>query len=171
MDIKTVDDSNHIIVDNLYKKQKENISKMRTALLSFSDENGISTRQAVQGITAMRIYHQLIRIVRYLEIMDKLELKLYESIEYSIDTANVQDASTWAGLLAIQEKLQKSMIESHKLLQPYLDIQEFTVMDLTNQINTTSTPTILMNSENRDELRSKAQLIIDQLESADLVEK
>lgn len=171
MDIKTVDASDGVIIDNLYRKQKENISKMRTALLSFSDENGVSTRQAVQGITAMRIYHQLIRIVRYLELMDKLEFKLYESIEHSIDISNVQDAATWAGLLTIQEKLQKSMIESHKLLQPYLDIQEFTVMDLTNPINTSSTPTILMNSEDRDELRSKAQLILDQLESTDLVEK
>lgn len=167
MDIKTVDDSNCLITDDLCRKQKEYISKMRTALLSFSDENGVSTRQAIQGITAMRIYHQLVRIIRYLELMDKLEMRLYESIEYSIDNAKVQDPSTWAALLAVQEKLQKSMIESHKLLQPYLNVQEFTVVDLTSQNNTASAPTLLMNSEDRDELRSKAQLILNQLNEYD----
>ncbi len=167
MNIKTVDNSNCFIPDDLCRKQKENISKMRTALLSFSDENGVSTRQAIQGITALRIYHQLVRIIRYLELMDKLEMRLYESIEYSIDNVNVQDSSTWVALLAIQEKLQKSMIESHKLLQPYLDIQEFTVVDLTNQNSTDSAQNLIMNSENRDKLRSKAQLILNQLNESD----
>ena len=167
MDIKTVDDSNNLIADSLYQKQKENISKMRTALLSFSDENGISTRQAIQGITAMRIYHQLVRIVKYLELMDKLEMKLYESIEYSIDNSDTSDPATWTALLTIQEKLQKSMIESHKLLQPYLDIQEFTIVDLTNQSNSSSTSTLLMSSEDRDELRFKAQLMLNQLNESE----
>ena len=74
MDIKTVDEPSVLVTDELYKRQKENVSKMRTALLSFTDENGVSVRRAIQGITGMRIYHQIIRIIRYTELMDKLTM-------------------------------------------------------------------------------------------------
>lgn len=164
MDIKTVDSSENIIMDSIYQKQKENVSKMRAAIVSFSDENGISARQAIQNITGMRVYHQLLRIIRYTELMDKLELKLYDSIEYSIDHSDASNTNTMTVLLAVQEKLQKSMIESHKLLQPYLDIQEFTVVDLTeSEQESVNTPQI-MNPEDRDKLRSKAQAILQQLQ-------
>ncbi len=165
MDIKTVDDSDNRITDSLYQRQKENVSKMRASLLSCTDESGVSTRHAIQSITTMRIYHQLTRIIRYLELMDKLEVKLYESIEYSIETANKAEPTTWMALLTIQEKLQKTMIESHKLLQPYLDIQEFSVVDLTTSDGEVSNHTQIMNPEDRDRLRSTAQTVLQQLQS------
>lgn len=166
MDIKTVDSSNNLIIDDLYQRQKENVSKMRTALLAVSDESCITPRQAIQDITGMRIYHQLIRIIRYTELMDKLETKLYESIEYSIDSANSPDPATWITLLKIQEKLQKQMIESHKLLQPYLDIKEFSIVELTSIDNTQNSANIIMEPEERDKLRSKAQSILLQLQDS-----
>lgn len=167
MDIKTFDDSEAIIVDDLCQRQKENVSKMRTAMLSFSGDGGVSPRQAIQGITSMRIYHQMLRIIRYTELMDKLEMKLYDSIEYSIDHSNTGDPDTMYMLLAVQEKLQKSMIESHKLLQPYLDIQEFTVIDLTESEPESVSATQIMNPEDRDKLRSKAQAVLQQLQLKD----
>lgn len=164
MNVKTFDSSDNVIYDNLYQRQKENASKMRTAMLALSSENGVTTRQAIQEITSMRIYHQLVRIIRYMELMDKLENKLYESIEYSIDNANSSDPSTWAALLSIQEKLQKSMIESHKLLQPYLDIQDLAVVDLASTKVDTSSISPVMNPEDRDKLRSNAQAVLKQLQ-------
>ena len=167
MDIKTVDEPSVLVTDELYKRQKENVSKMRTALLSFTDENGVSVRRAIQGITGMRIYHQIIRIIRYTELMDKLETKLYESIDYTIDNAELGDNDTLAILLATQERLQKSMIESHKLLQPYLDIQEFSIADLSDSTQETPITSHIMSPEDRDRLRSKAQAVVYQLEMSD----
>lgn len=167
MDIKTVDEPNALITDALYKKQKENVSKMRTALLSFTDDNGVSARQAIQGITGMRIYHQIIRIIRFTELMDKLEAKLYESIDYTVNNADVSDINTMAMLMATQEKLQKSMIDSHKLLQPYLDIQEFTIADLAESGQDTPVQSQIMNPEDRDRLRSKAQAVLYELGLSD----
>lgn len=166
MDIKTVDDSR--LLDPLYQRQKEGVAKMRTSLLAYTEENGVSTRQALESITAMRVYHQLTRIVKYLELMDKLENKLYESIEYSIDNSSSSDPTTWAALLNIQAQLQKSMIESHKLIQPYLDIQDFGVVELAPQADTSTNnnTTFAMSSEARDSLRSKAQNVLLELQSA-----
>lgn len=163
MSIKTVDSS--MIMKPLYSKQKETVDKMRTSLISYVDENGISAIKAIENITVMRIYHQLTRIVNYLELMDKLEAKLYESIDNAIDSSESSNPATWMALLTIQERLQKSMIESHKLLQPYLDIKEFGIVELTSQSSTHDDTTILMNPEERDNLRSKAQSVLLELQS------
>jgi hypothetical protein len=158
-DIKTVDD--YQILDPLYSKQKEGVSKMRASLLACSSDNSTSMVNAIQNITVMRIYHQLSRIIKYTELMDKLEDKLYESIENTIDNVN-SDPATMMMLLNVQEKLQKSMIESHKLLQPYMDVKEFAVMDLVQPEDNHSNITIL-DPEKRDGLRTKASNILKQL--------
>lgn len=166
MDIKTVDGSSFIEkVDPLYQRQREGVAKMRTSLLAYTDDGGASTRQAIQSITAMRVYHQLVRIVKYLELMDKLEDKMYAAIDYSVEHASASDPATWIQLVTLQERLQKSMIESHKLLQPYLDVQEFNVVDLvpTDHESTTS---VIMSSESRDKLRTNAQAVLAQLQSS-----
>lgn len=166
MDIKTVDGSSLIDkVDPLCQRQREGVAKMRTSLLACTDESCISTRQAIQSITAMRIYHQLARIVKYLELMDKLENKMYAAIEYTVDTASESDSNTWVQLVALQERLQKSMIESHKMLQPYLDLQEFSMVDLVSQ-ETESPTSVIMSSEARDKLRTNAQAILTQLQDS-----
>lgn len=154
--LKTVDGSAQIL-DPLYQKQKEGVAKMRTSLLACADDP-VTSKRAIQNITTMRVYHQIARIIKYLEIMDKLEDKLYESIDASIDNANAQNPSTWMMLLTIQERLQKSMIESHKLLQPYLDIQEFSVVELTAADNTESDSSDnILNADSRDKIRAGAQ--------------
>lgn len=167
-DIKTVD-SSEIVYDPVYQRQKEGVAKMRTSLLACTDENGITIRGTIESITAMRIYHQMMRIIKYTELMDKIEDKLYKSIDNLIDTAP-NDTQTLIQLLTIQERLQKSMIESHKLLQPYLDIKEFSVVDLVPQDTTsTSSSQLNMKSEDRDRLRSTAQQVLIELKEGGLV--
>lgn len=168
MSIETVDSSN-IIENPLIAKQKEDVAKMRTSLLSCSKENGVSTMRAIQDITVMRVYHQLTRIVRYIELMDKLEAKLYDAIEYQIDNANIASFNTLELLMDTQTKLQKSMIESHKLLQPYMDLQEFNVVDLVPTDETSDNPITqkLITSESRDKIRYAAQGVIEMLASND----
>lgn len=166
MDIKTVD-SSVTIADPMYARQKELVSRMRTSALACTDDSLLSSRHALQGITALRVYHQVNRIIKYLDMMDKLEDKLYSSIDYAIDHAEESNPSTITALISIQNQLQKSMIESHKLLQPYLDIQEFTIMDLaqaSTDSSTSDSSPALMNSEDRDRLRTTAQTILKELQ-------
>jgi hypothetical protein len=155
-------------VDALYSVQKEGVSKMRTSLLScIHDDTGLLTSKAINSITVMRVYHQLSRIIRYLEIMDKLEDKLYESLEYKLDTCDVTDRDTLNTLLSIQAQLQKSMIESHKLLQPYMDLQDISVVDLmsstTSVQNNDDNPIKIMSPESRDRIRTSAKNLITEL--------
>lgn len=105
-DIKTVD-SSEVVYDPVYQRQKEGVAKMRTSLLACTDENGITIRGTIESITAMRIYHQMMRIIKYTELMDKIEDKLYKSIDNLIDTAP-NDTQTLIQLLTIQERLQKA---------------------------------------------------------------
>lgn len=165
-DLKTVETSSKLL-DPLYQKQIEGVAKMRTALVASSDD-ALSCKAAIHSITTMRVYHQIARIIRYLEMMDKLEAKLYASIDSTIDNANEHNPATWMMLLNIQERLQKTMIESHKLLQPYLDIQEFSVVELTSQTNEVASESITLDSASRDKLRSSAQAVLAELTAGDV---
>jgi len=168
MAIETVDNSN-IIENPIIAKQKEDVAKMRTSLLSCSKENGISTMRAIQDITVMRVYHQLTRIIRYTEMMDKLEDKLYAALDYQLDNAEVSDLNTLTMLMGIQTNLQKAMIESHKLLQPYMDLQDFSVVDLVHTTEDVDNPITqkLITSESRDKIRYAAQNVIEILQTGD----
>lgn len=169
-DIKTVD-SSEVVYDPIYQRQKEGVTKMRTSLLACTAENGVTIRNTLDSITAMRIYHQMMRIIKYTELMDKLEDKLYRSIDNMLDNSP-DDERTLLSLLHIQERLQKSMIESHKLIQPYLDVKEFSVVDLVPQESAASSNTQFnMKSEDRDRLRSNAQQVLLQLKEGGLVAK
>lgn len=169
MSIETVDNSNTVVENPIVAKQKEDVAKMRTSLLSCSKENGVSTMRAIQDITVMRVYHQLTRIIRYTEMMDKLEDKLYAAMDYQIDNADITDSNTLIMLMGIQEKLQKAMIESHKLLQPYMDLQDFNVVDLVQDVGTEDNPITktLITSESRDKIRYLAKNVIDVLAAGD----
>lgn len=162
MDIKTVKSSTNMdITDPLYRKQKEDVAKMRASLLACNTDISM-TKVALQNISVLRIYHQVARIIKYLDVMDKLEDKLYSSIEYAIDNADPRSTSTWIQLMTIQEKLQKNMIESHKLLQPYLNIEEFKIVELTPSSDD-SIPNSLIDSESRNRLRNSAQAVLSEL--------
>ena len=163
-DLKTFEG---VLPDPLYQKQKEDVAKMRASLLSCNADPSL-TKVALQNITVMRIYHQIARIIKYLSLMDKLEEKLYSSIEYTIDKMNPESQSTWMMLLNIQEKLQKNMIESHKLLQPFMELQDHSFAEFASNIEEAQNPVIasngvVMNANSREKLRLSAQEVIRQL--------
>ena len=162
-DLKTVGDVSVTSTDPLYAKQKEDVSKMRASLLSCSGDS-TTTKQALQNITTLRVYHQITRIIKYIEMCDKIEQKMYESIDCTLDTADSMKPQTWIMLLEMQERLQKIIIESHKVLQPYLNLTEFTVVDL-NQSNTEiSNSASILDAKTRDKLRVSAQAVLMQLD-------
>lgn len=143
--------------------QNESISRMRNALLSLSIEDSTSVKTTIQQITVLRIYHQLVRIVKYLDIMDKLEDKLYESIDAQLMTMDAYDSSTMQELLLVQASLQKSMIESHKLLQPYLEIENLSIGELMPD-TTTDAKTSIIPETSREKLRIAAQTLLSELD-------
>ena len=151
------------ILDPLYMKQQQDVAAMRASLLAFNSGDPTSAKLAVQKITAMRFYHQLSRIIRYTDMMDKIEAKLYESIDRSIERMNSDSPATWMQLLTIQERLQKSMIESQKLLQPYLDLESLSFVDVPESIQEVSFGAMLMEQESRDRLRTSAQAVLSAL--------
>jgi hypothetical protein len=99
-------------------------------------------------------------------MMDKIEDRLYEAIDYQLDNCDIADDTTMVKLLGIQEKLQKAMIDSQKLLEPYLNMQIFNVADLAPATTTSADNPItkkLMTSESRDKIRYSAQSVIEML--------
>lgn len=154
-EVKTVDGDYE--PDQLYSKQKEGVSKMRASLLACNPDSGSQLYDAINNITAMRIYHQLTRIIKYTEMMDKLEQKMYENMETVLESST-SDSVTLLALMKMQEQLQKSMIESHKLLQPYLDVAEFEVVrEVRGEEVHEPDPAIkLISSTQRDNIRNAA---------------
>lgn len=151
-------DAEAILADPLRAKQREVTSKMRTSLISCSETSDLSVaRNSLNNITALRIYHQVSRIIRYTEMMDKLEEKLYESVEYQINNADVSDMSNMFVLLKMQQSLQQSMIESQKLLQPYLDIAD---MIPPVEVGTEESSVHVLPKISRDKLRVAAQSVL-----------
>lgn len=160
--VKTVDGSIQSI-DPLISKQKEDVAKMRASLLCCNDDPYAAT-QAMKNITVLRVYHQMSRIIRYLEMMDKIEEKLYRSIEASMDNMDEESPVTWMTLLNIQTKLQQNLIDSHKLLQPYLNVQEMSIEDLAPKVTQIGKEQSMLTRETRDKLRISAQQVLDILE-------
>lgn len=159
-DLETVETS-VMSVDPLIAKQKEDVAKMRASLLA-SENNAQNPIVAMNNITVLRVYHQINRIIRYLELMDKLEEKMYESISLTVDNAPSADPSTWVMLLEIQEKLQRSMIDSHKLLEPYLNVKALNISDFIVEPETTTVSGVeLLDKPSRDKLRLSAQKVLE----------
>lgn len=152
--------------DPLIRKQKEDVAKMRASLLCCSDDI-YSAAQAMKNITVLRVYHQMNRIIRYLEMMDKIEEKLYRSIDESMMMMDDDNPTTWMTLLTIQEKLLKNMTESHKLLEPYINSDMFNVETLAPTIieQSESTTAGLLTKESRENLRVSAQQVLAALDS------
>lgn len=157
-----------ISTDPLIHKQKEDVAKMRASLLCCNDDI-YSAGQAIKNITILRVYHQIARIIKYIEMMDKIEDKLYRSIDASIDLMDDDNPTTWMSLLTIQEKLQKNLIESHKLLEPYLNSDLFNIESLSPTIIEEAETNIagILTKESRETLRTSAQQVLKALETVD----
>ncbi len=163
--IETVNSSITPTQDPLIQKQREDVAKMRASLLCCNDDI-YSAGQAIKRITVLRVYHQMNRIIRYLEMMDKIEAKIYESLDASLETMDIYEPSTWMALIAIQEKLQKNLIDSHKLLEPYMKPEMFNVESLAPEVIETSdtNPAGVLTKESRENIRVNAQQVLAALE-------
>ena len=157
-DVKTVDNPPISITDPLIAKQQEDVAKMRTSLLCCNGDP-YSISQTIQKVTAMRVYHQVTRIVKYLDTMDRIEEKLYESIDYRLDTIDVTNSMSWATLLRLQEQLQKNMIESQKLLDPYLNSKNYFI-DEVQVVQEVPDGASILSKSSRDKLRTSAQQVL-----------
>lgn len=164
-DLKTVDGTSGS-VDPLIGTQREDVAKMRASLLALSGDPSLAV-QSIRNITVLRVYHQISRIVQYLDMMDKIEAKLYECIDVALADVDPMDpATSLPMLLTLQERLQKTMIESHKLLQPYLSIEEFGIMEIDSSSSDTSS-TLLIDKSSRDKIRNSAQQVLSLLEDVE----
>lgn len=164
-DFKTVEDMD--VRDPLTRKQKEDVAKMRASLLACSYDLS-SAAAALNNITVLRIYHQISRIIKYIELMDKIEDKMYSSIESFLDRTDANDSASWVALVRLQERLQKNMIESHKLLEPYINMSD-AVKTISVEAESVSTSTYpLIDDVNRDKIRNAAQTILSQIESGEI---
>lgn len=150
--------------------KREAISRMRWAISSSSLDDIPSVTSALQQVTLLRVYHQVVRIVKYLDLMDRLEEKLYDSISYELDSASTSDFSTIARLLSIQEKLQKSIIESNKLLAPFLDMAQYPAFSSIPDTSTIQKDVLSLDSGQRDALRENAGAILAELAEIESVE-
>lgn len=160
-DLETVESYSITSEDPLYAKQKSDVAKMRTSILVCSDNPDLA-KQALQNITVLRIYHQISRIIKYLDMMDKIEAKLYRSIDRQLDMLNDDSPNAMMVLLEIQEKLQKLMIDSQKLLQPYMDIADYASLQPTAATNDNSISAVF-DAKSREKLRSSAQAVLLEL--------
>lgn len=166
---ETVGNADIRMPDALYSRQREDVAKMRASLLACSDDPVTSTR-ALQNITVLRVYHQVARIIRYLEMMDKIEDKLYQSLDSRLESMDVDSPTAWMTLITIQEKLQRNLLESHKLLQPYLNVEEFQIQSLMPTASTSSVENgaaSVLPKASRDKLRQSAQQVLAALEEVE----
>lgn len=161
-DLNTFEDV--MTTDPLYAKQREDVAKMRASLLACNVDPSLA-RTAINNIAVLRVYHQITRIIQYTELMDKLEAKMYTAINHTIDNLNPDNQSTWMMLMNIQERLQRSMIESQKMLAPLKDLVD---MDLTlsSESEYSHNTDSLLDASSRDKIRNKANAILIELNAA-----
>lgn len=161
MQTETVGDSME-----LYLSQVTNTSKMRNELTAFSKDDPLAAKKAIKNITMFRVYHQITRIVRYTEMMDKIEDRLYQCIDEVLGDVTIDSDMMLSRLMSIQSKLQYAMIESHKLLEPYLNIDELFTVDVAVD-PTESFASVIMDQETREKVRTSAQKVLAELTRED----
>lgn len=165
--VETVDSTTQVISsDPIYKKEQDLVSQMRTHLLMSNDGDPKSVKSAIQNVLVLRLYHNVTRITRFLDEMDKIEDKLYASIDASM--ANMEDTNpaTWMSLLQIQERLQKTMVESQKLLEPYFNSKiDLGILDIPkDEVEEDSFTSKILDQNSREKIRTSAQQLLKALD-------
>lgn len=165
-DVKTVGS----VATDLYAEQAKHVQSMRTELVSFQKNDPAAAFKAIKNITILRVYHQLSRIVKYTELMDRLEDRIYESINMKLDNADPDDEDIYFTLIPIQERLQRMMIESHKLLEPYLNLEQLATFEVPQQQDPSQAFTsMILDQESREKVRTSAQELLAAIATLDEV--
>lgn len=164
-DITPVENTDFSTADPLLKEQKLQVDQMRSTLLSFNKSEPNSAKRAMQNITVLRIYHQVARIIKFTEMMDLLEDKLYESMIENMAQMDIADPMTMMTLLKVQEQLQETMIQSQLLIKPYLDMDIATIAPAP-ELEETSFGAAIISQESRNNIRTGAQALLTELRKA-----
>ena len=155
---KTVGDPGDLA---LLAEQAHDVSNMRSALLNFDKRDPAAAAKAIKNVTLLRVYHQIESIVRYTEMMDKIQDRMYQSIDTLLANSDPDDENLWFKLSIMQDKLQKTMIESHKLLEPYLNMEQFTSFEIPQQSDPAdSFASMILDQEARETVRTGAQQVL-----------
>ena len=155
-------------VDSLYERQKREVSQMRASLLACNESDIRSVRTAMNNVLVLRVMHQISRIIRFTEMLDKIEDKLYRSLDATLLQADELDPTTWAMLMKVQANLQTTMIESQKLLDPYLKNADFAFLDITPEEPDIQYDKLLYDQESRERIRQSAQAVLEVLNTSPL---
>ncbi len=146
---------------NLFTEQARDVENMRRTLLSFDKGDPSAARKAIQNVTLLRVYHQLERIVRYTEMIDRIEDRIYQSIDIKLKNSDPDDDSLWFTLIPMQERLQNMMIQSHKLLEPYLTLEQLSALEVPKQEDPANSFTsMLLEQESREKVRTGVQQLM-----------
>jgi len=160
-------DTSDTYIDPLLKEQKQQAEQMRSALLNCKKNDITSAKVALQNIAVLQVYHQVSRIIRYTEVMDRLEDKLYDSIDMNITNLDSADPATMMLLLKAQSQLQESMVLSQKLLEPYMNIDLEAIAPPKEIDETTSFGAAIIPKESRNVIRNGAQALLTELRNAE----
>lgn len=149
---------------DIYTSQLRDVEDMRSQLLSIDRRDPGSARKALQNITVLRVYHQISRIIRYTELMDRIEDKMYQSIDAQLDQASPDDAEAWRVLINLQTRLQDNMIQSHKLLEPYLNLETLNFANMAPDETVVDADAMVLDKDSRERLRNSAQEVLQALQ-------
>lgn len=163
--LTSVENTDFSDVDPLLKEQKNQIDQMRSILLSFDHHDMNSAKRAMQNITVLRIYHQVARMIKFTEMMDILEDKLYDSMIANIGQMDSYDPATLLMLSKVQSQLQETMVQSQQLLKPYLDLDISTIAP-PPEVEETSFGVSIISKESRNNIRNGAQALLTELRKA-----
>lgn len=152
-------------VDPLLQEQKAQVDQMRSTLLSFNKADPNSAKRAMQNITVLRIYHQVTRIIKFTEMMDLLEDKLYDTMIENMAQMDTSDPMALMTLLKVQEQLQNTMIQSQQLIKPYLDM-DIEAIAPPPELEETSFGAAIISQESRNNIRTGAQALLTELRKA-----
>lgn len=152
----------------LFVSQQDDLQRMRDTMLSFNKSDPNAVRKAIQNVTLLRVYHQLKRIIRFTEMMDKIEDRIYQSIDAKLAMSDPDDETMYLALIPIQERLVKSMTESHKLLEPYLKLEQLSALEVSQQDDPSqSFTTMIMEQESRERIRTGVQSLLNVINTFD----
>lgn len=151
------------LVNPLLREQTEQAAQMRDALLRCRTSDITTAKGALQSIAVLQIYHQVARIIRFIEVMDRLEDKLYASIDANLSQMDEFDPATMLMLTKVQGDLQKSMVLSQEMLKPYMDIDLAAIAPPRDATEDLSFGATILPKESRNAIRNGAQAFLTEL--------
>ena len=162
-EVSDVSDYDSGLVNPLLVEQTEQAAQMRDALLKCRKSDITTAKGALQNIAVLQIYHQVARIIRFIEVMDRLEDKLYASIDANLAQMDEFDPATMLMLVKVQGDLQKSMVISQDMLKPYMDIDLASIAPPPEVADENSFGVAILPKESRNAIRNGAQALLTEL--------